>query len=454
MSVLNKFIQFLTDQILDITKLNLDDLKADSDFNNVIQYELEELSINSDDYDFSKLIEDCNVRFNQLKNLYTNTSTLKIENISTDDNILYIDIIKQNNIMITIDDTEILTNIFNIESDKYQITDIGPIYDGDIILDTNLKDNVIKDNTKINDQEFKLLFDNLDNINDNIINDITDKILSNNFSKNEILKTKNNNIIIIIDNIYAIKIRSTYLNKNTLENFNEHLHEAFVGLYGTNKLKSKIPNFSYIYGIKFSEDCPTDSKLSSNNHKCDYIFYEYIEGISFDDFIKTCTSYEYDQILKQILLALYVANKEIEFVHSDLHVKNIIIQILKEPININYGGIIINTKYLAKFIDYGLSHINYNNKDYGCIMIEGNVYNKNIPLHDIFKILMMTYNNIYVDTDKLKILNKYLKPLINVDIKSVFYNYLESNPYFSIRYDQKYEDFSFVEYLKNVFIIV
>ena len=122
-------------------------------------------------------------------------------------------------------------------------------------------------------------------------------------------------------------------------------------------LLKKIPNFSYVFGI-------------NNNNK---IIIEYIEGQKLFDYIKSdkFDIKEYIFILLQICLSLSVAQNEYCFVHYDLTTWNIILQRLDKEIDIDYNinNVVysVRTKIIPIIIDYGKSHVVYNNIHYGII---------------------------------------------------------------------------------------
>jgi hypothetical protein len=183
--------------------------------------------------------------------------------------------------------------------------------------------------------------------------------------------------------------------KFTINNFNfavkttgdhqkikEHLHEAFVGLKCVNNILKHIPNFAYIFGM----------------YQNDYvnIVTEYIEGQTLDVYIKS-REFKFPEfllILIQLSLAIQVAQKLYGFVHYDLTPWNIILKKYDNPINIDYvlgynNVIRVKTSIVPVIIDYGKSHMIYNNTHYGFI----NMY-KTSTIQDIFTILMKSFEEL------------------------------------------------------------
>jgi hypothetical protein len=184
---------------------------------------------------------------------------------------------------------------------------------------------------------------------------------------------------------------------------NSLVHELVVGLYGTNNLRKKIPNFAYVYGgFKCSEPQINKDKTVNEwciNNKFNYIMYENIDNsVSVEEFVKTCTGEEFINVYLQIVYALKTAQQEIDFTHYDLHSDNILIKSTKDnKVNVikydtEIGEQYISTKHVPIIIDYGHSHIKYKNKDYG--IFDNQKYsvfpNKSWIFYDLYKILMFS----------------------------------------------------------------
>lgn len=147
---------------------------------------------------------------------------------------------------------------------------------------------------------------------------------------------------------------------------NNTKYESFIG-YAVNTLKSKIPNFMHTYGdISCRSDHNKVCSLTSSGKYENKLVIENIIGVSGSDFIDNNVS-DLDtlNILLQIVNALNVANTEIGFIHNDLHLDNIIIVRLPQPMAIplylpNDEVKYINTKLLVRIIDFGLSRVEIN----------------------------------------------------------------------------------------------
>lgn len=175
-------------------------------------------------------------------------------------------------------------------------------------------------------------------------------------------------------------------------------YEAFIG-FAINSLRSKIPNFIHTYGILYCSPNMYDKhKLCSTFGSIDQKFnrpnllLEYIpNGKSITEIAFTHS--ERIGILLQIVNALNVANKELGFVHYDLHLGNVMIVELQQPITIPLylrdGQVkYLVTRYLVKILDYGISRVRLNGTsfhahDYESVGINGS----NNYLYDIVKFI-------------------------------------------------------------------
>lgn len=186
-------------------------------------------------------------------------------------------------------------------------------------------------------------------------------------------------------------------------NNNDLLHEYFVGTYGTNLMRSKIPNFAYIFGSFACSPPIIDQKTKKveswcNNEKVkvSYVLYENIfPSIDLDGVIREKSAYEWLNQYMQILYSLNQAVNDIGFTHYDLHMENVLSRDIgrTQPFSIQYNtenGIeFLETDRIATIIDYGRSHIIYKGKHYGFFgETIGTNHDKVNPFHDAYKLLM------------------------------------------------------------------
>ena len=141
----------------------------------------------------------------------------------------------------------------------------------------------------------------------------------------------------------------------------EHQHEAYIGKNSINSLLMYTPNFLYTFGLE------SDKSVVS----------EYIDGISLFNYITTkeFTLDVYTSIIKQLCLALEVAQDLIAFVHYDLTPWNILVVKSQEPRIITYkthgasNTENIRTDIVPIIIDYGKSHVIVDNIHHGYVSV-------------------------------------------------------------------------------------
>ena len=136
----------------------------------------------------------------------------------------------------------------------------------------------------------------------------------------------------------------------------EFIHDGFVGVSCINNLLMEIPNFAYTLGFT-----PTNQMVREN-----------IRGIPFSDWMKTqdYTIEAFISIILQAILAIRVAQQRCGFVHYDMYPWNIIVSKVPNPVVIDYrikANVVyrLTTSYLVTIIDYGKSHVVYNNVHHG-----------------------------------------------------------------------------------------
>lgn len=280
----------------------------------------------------------------------------------------------------------------------------------------------------------------------------------------------NRNVYTTIEKNKLSEIKKGHLNRNGRVKYpiviksssdnikcKEMLHETFVGIFGTNEILKKIPNFYYIFALHI------DSSYNYN------ILGEYIEGNTFIKYLKS-TAFNFKDylfLLIQIALSIQVAQDTCGLVHYDLTPWNIILNqkdnlytVINYPINNRVYK--IKTQLLPIIIDYGKSKIIYDNKHYGFI----NMY-KSSSIHDIITILIYSLDEIIkLTSDPQTIENiiklaKFMKStycpqkfLNNIDNFKIFLN---KNANFAVLLkSKKYEletlkPIDFVNYIINNF---
>lgn len=184
----------------------------------------------------------------------------------------------------------------------------------------------------------------------------------------------------------------------------EFIHEAFIGKKVMNNLLKFCPNFVYTLAYRDepnitylpSEYFNSFGPKNTENLKEVSVLQEYIQGPTLQEFLKNCTFKSYLEVILSLFCSLAIAQNLYAFVHHDLKPWNIIVTILQEPIVVEYLLRVendqeisykIKTKYIPIIIDYGKSHVIYNNIHYG--IVEPFSVDKNI---DLITLLISTIN--------------------------------------------------------------
>ena len=215
-----------------------------------------------------------------------------------------------------------------------------------------------------------------------IVNLVNDKSKFSIMAKkgNVVFTNSNNTVVIHQYNLAGF----TFIVKSTTDKCKEmeNIHETYIGTKAINELVKYIPNFVYVFG-KYD-----DGETKSN------VIMENIFGETFSDWLKSnkFNMKDYIFILIQLSMALEVAQRQIGFVHWDLTPWNIMIQTLPEPIDFDYlidenTVYRIKTRIIPIIIDYGKSHVIYNNEHHGYI----NMY-KMSTVQDIISLLITSLN--------------------------------------------------------------
>ena len=183
------------------------------------------------------------------------------------------------------------------------------------------------------------------------------------------------------------------------------IHECFIGLFGTNLLRKKIPNFAYIYGMMSCTAPILDNSSvinwckDSNSNNVSYVIYEKINNsISFGEYIDNYFNSigDFMNIFLQILFSLKIAYEDIGFTHHDLHENNILLReySISEIFYIKYNNKYLKcSKYIATIIDYGRSNIKYEKLNFGYIDVKGKIFSTNYSdiFIDVYNFTMSTF---------------------------------------------------------------
>jgi hypothetical protein len=208
------------------------------------------------------------------------------------------------------------------------------------------------------------------------------------------------------------------------ENDKGMVHELYVGFI-LNQLRAYIPNFAYVFG-GFSCSIPIFDDKSviswcNNKNPVQYVLYENIvPSISMKELCKFCSFSKFLNIYLQVLYSIRLAHNMFDFTHYDLHTDNVLIRqigngtdLFSIPYSTENSKIeYILTDRIATIIDYGLSHIKYDNKHFGEWLFQpyGIYPDRSHPLHDAYKLLgfslyyMRLYKNMVCYDQAIKLL--------------------------------------------------
>jgi hypothetical protein len=190
------------------------------------------------------------------------------------------------------------------------------------------------------------------------------------------------------------------------------VHEAVVGLYALNKLRSRIPNFSYVYGT-FSCDRPMIAGnevitwCTGTNNSNRYLVMENIVGEELARLLSagTITPTHLNLIMLQLFNALNMAYRRFDYTHYDLHSYNIIVRMLSSPGAIPYYGNrydgdkpvepsrYVVSNYVPVIIDYGFNHVRleapFNDIHLGRYGLRSSARQPDVsfPLFDVYKVI-------------------------------------------------------------------
>jgi len=203
------------------------------------------------------------------------------------------------------------------------------------------------------------------------------------------------------------------------------IREYYIGIKAINKLRYIVPNFVYTLGC-FMYDKLGDS---SSDKSMPFIVYEKIPGNTvYDLIVKDLLTFDkWLIIFFQLLLALEVAQREVDFTHFDLHDKNVII---REQKDFNYSVLLDMSTYtindptfIPVIIDFGRSNCTIDGQTIGTYGREGlGVLNHMVQGQDMYMFMSHCCNQV----NELKELKD-----INLKIASLFSEFYgkDKDPY-------------------------
>ena len=177
-----------------------------------------------------------------------------------------------------------------------------------------------------------------------------------------------------IAEVYKVSLEkdlTPFIIKSSTTQESSIIHEAFVGLYVTNKFRKYVPNFAYILGY-FQCSPPIADRTGKVVNFCThpahvpYTIYERIEGNTLETMLPDLTFSEFVEVYMQIFYALWQFQDK--FSHADIKPDNVILRPLRKRMAIGYetpfGERFVVSKYVATMIDYGNSTCVYNKINY------------------------------------------------------------------------------------------
>lgn len=216
-------------------------------------------------------------------------------------------------------------------------------------------------------------------------------------------------------------IKGPRLNRNSIDIPDPIAHEVEIGLsLNTLRLNKifRVPNFVFTYASfrslppMIGPDGSATWCRTKPNLVLTYSLQENISpSMSLKEYCKDCTINQFLNIYIQVLFALNLAHKELDFTHYDLHCNNILVRFLEKDIDIKYDInnkiYIIQTKILGVIIDFDYSHI----RGKGIDNVNAGIHaDRSFPLHDAYRLLttslrMMKISNNNSYKDLIPILN-------------------------------------------------
>jgi hypothetical protein len=187
-------------------------------------------------------------------------------------------------------------------------------------------------------------------------------------------------------------------------NNDELIHEAVIGFYAMNKLRTFLPNYMYVYGYTKCSPPTLNNKeavtwCSSAEPEGSYLITENIrDAVTIGGFITRpdITLDDFTEVFLQVVNALNLAYKQYGYTHYDLHYGNIMVRSYSRVLAIPYYGTSFNviegyigTRYIPYIIDYGYSRITIGGYGFGKIGLEeyGVDGARAFPMYDLYKLI-------------------------------------------------------------------
>ena len=231
-----------------------------------------------------------------------------------------------------------------------------------------------------------------------------------------------------------------------------HSYEYIIAIK-LSELRDEISNFVFTYIFRVEENTfslNNINKFYQTKEPNNIIIMEHLDGKTFYQFIEDgCNIEDIINIYLQIVLALNAVNQHFEFVHADLHSKNIMVDKLDNEKILTYivklNGKIVKIKYKTyysvKIIDFDLSQIKF--KENG--KIYSNIYETSVS--DIRYLISYVYKKLDKKLEISKIIkpiNKYLDEIKNKTYDEILYYLIYESEF------NKYLDFTNIKIPKYI----
>jgi hypothetical protein len=201
------------------------------------------------------------------------------------------------------------------------------------------------------------------------------------------------------------------------------VHEAFVGIVGTNQMRRYVPNFAYVIGA-LKCNAPTvepDKKVKDlcgrGGNLVNYVLYEAIDGNNLRKICKDCTPEQFTSLYSQLVFTTLIGYEKIDWTDYDLHYENVIGKPLRKTVYIPYNSknysLYVKADTIATIIDLGASYIKYKGVGFGTYDWPQPAYvlsDQPRPIHDVFKVLCFSLVEM-VDQKNMRCFNKAVKLL-------------------------------------------
>lgn len=244
------------------------------------------------------------------------------------------------------------------------------------------------------------------------------------------------------------------LKRGNPEYHDQLLHELFVMMLYTNRLRKLVPNFQLVYGSlnlqrphKSIEDCVGICPCNTGQ-SVDYLLLEKLNGITMTEALKSCTLDEFLSWIIQLSLAIEMGVIHFGFTHNNLQTDNVIIRKLDSPVVIRYFHrnqlYLLTTSSLAVMTNFELAHVKHKydgvvnpdepgrssfvvnqSEHFGPVGFShlGIYHNETRPFYDIYKVVMWS----------LKIMEKHNN---NGEIYNVFMHARKASKFFGFMYER------------------